>query len=331
MHGTSGSSAVPVAPRVLIVNAYSARNRGDGMIVSQMVRQFRAQGCDVRVMSDDPDDEGRYGIPRVPPLTPVWASEAAPVSAAGRGLSALRAWFVGHDPSGSLDWCDVCVSAGGGYLYDDGGNASRLNLVRRLAILRAARRSDTPVVLFSQSIGPFSSVIARQLVARELRRATLVIARERISWEVCDRMDVERLELCDDVAFALEPNAAPAIGAYRGAIGVTVMNALPGVDADGYRRYRRALVEGLADSAACRRSRVAVISQVSAHAGDDDVTAAREVVEELAALGTAADFVDLGDASDGEVAAFYGQLDLVVASRLHWGSWRSAPAPRSSH
>ena len=147
------------------MNAYSARNRGDGMIVSQMVRLFRPQGCEVRLIRMTRDD-GRYGIPRVPPLTPGGRTQTAPVSAAGRGLSALRAWLVGRDPSGSLDWCDVCVSAGGGYLYDDGGNASPLNLVRRLAILRAARRSDTPVVLFSQSIGPFASVMA---IARRAR------------------------------------------------------------------------------------------------------------------------------------------------------------------
>jgi colanic acid/amylovoran biosynthesis protein len=302
---------------LLIVNAYSARNRGDGMIVSQMVRLFRERGCAVKVMSDDPEDGSRYGVERLEPLVPIWPSPTRHPSKRATLGSLLRDAVSPRHAEDFL-WADVCVSAGGGYLYDDGGRTSRLNTARRLIPLRAARRRGRPVVLFSQSIGPFASSFWRSMVARELGRADLVLVREELSEQVCREMGVAT-GLCDDIAFALEPGEPPDAleGAGRETIGVTVMNALPGVDQAGHRRYVDSLVAGLARGHAGRR--VAVISQVSAHAGDDDVGVGREVTSRLGDAGVETTFVDLGHVSDEDLSAFYGGLKLVVASRLHSG------------
>jgi polysaccharide pyruvyl transferase WcaK-like protein len=305
--------------KVLIVNAYSARNRGDGMIVSQMVRLFRERGCDVKVMSDDPRDGDRYDVERLEPLAPIWPSaDGGPSKLAIAGRMARD--LIHPRALGPFRWADVCVSAGGGYLYDDGSRTARLNAVRRLLPLRAARGVGTPVVLFSQSIGPFRSPAWRSLVAGELRRAQLVIVREELSLAAARAMGL-RPELCDDVAFTLKPAAPPrtAPTVPAGTVGVTVMNALPGVDADGHRRYADALRDGLIAALRAARRPVAVISQVSAHAGDDDVTEGERLRAALAGAGLDARFMDLGDAGDEEVSAFYGRLDLVVASRLHSG------------
>ena len=215
-------------------------------------------------------------------------------------------------------WADVCVSAGGGYLYDDGSRTARLNIVRRLLPLHAARRAGVPAVLFSQSIGPFASDVWRSLVGRELRRSRLVIVREELSQAACREMGVPT-QLCDDVAFALEPAAlpAPAPEVSRATIGVTVMTSLPGVDAAGHRSYLDAVATGLVRALRDRSESVAVISQVTAHAGDDDVTAGVWLADRLGEAGVDACFVDLRDATDEELSAFYGRLTLVVASRMH--------------
>lgn len=304
---------------VLIVNAYSARNRGDGMIVTQMVRLFGERGCEVKVMSDDPRDGDRYAVQRLEPLAPIWpAADGGPskltiLGRMGRDLIHPRSL-------GPFRWADVCVSAGGGYLYDDGSRTARLNTLRRLLPLRAARSVGVPMVMFSQSIGPFRSSAWRSIVARELLRARLVIAREELSVSVCRSMGVNA-ELCDDVAFAVEPGAAPpgAPEVPRGTVGVTVMSALPGVDAAGQRRYADALRDGLVAAFGAAPRPIAVISQVSAHAGDDDVKEGQRLSAALLEAGLQARFVDLGDATDEQVSAFYGRLDLVVASRLHSG------------
>jgi colanic acid/amylovoran biosynthesis protein len=307
---------------VLIVNGYSARNRGDGMIVNQMIRLFEERGAAVRLMSDDPDDDFRDTVRWVPPLVHTWPGDPSRPSRARMLGQIARRWLwpaAGHE---SFRWADLCVSAGGGYLYDDGTSASRLNLVLRLLPLRAARRAGLGTVLFSQSIGPFASPRWRRLVGRELRRATLVIARERLSFGVCRELGVERLELCDDVAFVLRPSAQPAAGAASEApasVGVTVMNSLPGVDEAGYRSYRQALRDGVVEALRGREERVVVVSQVAVHGKDSDIEAATELAEELRAAGVEASFADLGEHSDPALSAFYGQFELVIASRLHSG------------
>jgi len=304
---------------VLLVNAYSARNRGDGMIVSQMIALFRERGCRLRVISDDPGDRERLDAEWVAPLVPTWGEGRGPVARARRLARIARAWLAPPVTHESFRWADVVVSAGGGYLYDDGTAPSRINIVMRLLPLRTALRAGLPVVLFSQSIGPFRSRGWGRLVAGVLRRCSLVIVRERYSLGVCEALGVGRVELCDDAAFVLEPRGEPPERIEPPAIGVTVLNALPGVDEQGHRAYRAALRDGLLEALAGSGERVAVVSQVAVHDRDSDVGAARELAAELTAGGVAARFVDLGAAPDAAAVAFYSQLDLVVASRLHSG------------
>ena len=304
---------------VLLVNAYSARNRGDGMIVTQMIALFRARGCDVRVISDDPDDRERFDAEWVPPLVATWGEGRDPVARARRLARIARCWLAPPADQASFRWADVVVSVGGGYFYDDGGASSRLNILMRLLPLRAGRRAGLPVVLFSQSIGPFRARPWGWLVAAELRRCALVIVRERYSLGMAEALGLRRLALCDDVAFVLEPGGEPPERVEGPTIGVTVLAALPGVDDAGSRDYRAALRDGLVAALRGRAEAVAVVSQVAVHGRDSDLAAARQLADELVAAGLAARFVDLGGAEDGAAVAFYGQLDLVVASRLHSG------------
>ena len=144
------------------------------MIISQMIAGFARGGGATRVMTDDPADTERYAARRIAPLVPPWPSERRFSSRVGMAAALARAWARPTDLSGSMAWADVCVSAGGGYLYDDGSLSSRINLIQRLLPMRAAFRVGVPVVLFSQSIGPFKSRPWERLVANHLRRAQVV-------------------------------------------------------------------------------------------------------------------------------------------------------------
>lgn len=299
---------------VLIVNAYSAHNKGDAVIVSQMVRLFEERGCSVCVMSDDPGDEGRYGAPVIAPLVGGWPEEGRRFRRL-RMLRQLAGRLAAPRRHPALGWADLCVSAGGGYIYDDGSRASRINLLLRLATLRAARLAG-PVVLFSQSIGPFASRALERLVARELRRADLVIVREEISREQCRRMGVRRLALCDDVAFAQRPGSAP-LPVQDGSVGVTVLGRLPHGGREGADELRRRIAGALATAIDGREREVVVLSQVAVHGRDDDTRQSRELARDLVERGMRARFVDLGDTSHEEACATFGRLDLLVAGRMH--------------
>jgi len=307
---------------VLIVNAYSARNRGDGMIVNQMIRMLEARGCDVRVMSDDPSDRDRYPVPTHLPPVRSWPGAGYRPTRARLVCQLARAFLWPPIREGPFAWADLCVSAGGGYLWEDGRWGVRFSLAHRLVVLRAARRAGLPLVMFSQSIGPFRSRLVARAVARELRHAALVLVREERSLETCRTLGVARVELCDDAAFALRPPSSPPAGLPRvapGTIGVTVIGELPGVDRGGHEAYLRALASALAEAALEAGAPVAVISQVSAHAGDDDLEVCGRLVGLLGDAGVAAGLHDLSESSEEALAAFYGRLRLVVATRLHSG------------
>jgi colanic acid/amylovoran biosynthesis protein len=299
---------------VLVVNFYSSRNRGDHMIVSAMLRLFHERGAHVRLVSDDPRDAGRYDVPVLAPLVRAWPGEAP--SRARLGAAALRAQLAPAVPDDRYEWADLCVSAGGGYLYEDGSRGSRLNLLLRLAPLRAARRAGVPVVLFSQSIGPFRGRTWAALAARELRSSRLVIAREAASLEVAQRLGSRRAELCDDAAFAYWPTELPAFP-VRDAVGVTVMPWVPGFTPRQYARYRDELRRGLVEALRGRHLRARVLSQVDAHEKDSDVGVVAELAGQLGAAGVDSDAVDLGDDWDGAARQLFGGLLAVVGSRLH--------------
>ena len=290
------------------------------MIINQMIRLFQQRGCDVRLMSDDPDDDVRPDVPWVEPLVPSWPTPDGPRRSRPALIADLaRQWVRPPRRHAAFAWADVCVSAGGGYLYDDGGRASRLNLALRLLTLRAARSAQVPVVLFSQSVGPFASRLSALVVGRELpalpprRRPRAALLRRVLTARHRASGALRRRRL----------RPAPCRIGQRAptppTIGVTVMNTLPGIDEPGYRAYRAALRDGLVEALAGTELEVVVVSQVAAHEKDSDTAAAAELASDLVARGLRARFVDLGGTPDAELSAFYGGMTLVVASRLHSG------------
>jgi colanic acid/amylovoran biosynthesis protein len=302
---------------VLIVNGYSGRNRGDQLILNSMIRLFQARGCAVRLIVDDPRDTNRYPVPTSGPLVATWPrAHGSRLALVARILRTL-VWPPVADER--FAWADVCVSAGGGYLYDDGTRASRLNLVLRLLTIRAAEAAGLPVVLFSQSIGPFTSRLWARLTARTIERAKLVLVREELSFERCTQLGVPDAVLCDDCAFVGPPGENGVDERARGRIGVTVLDRLSGPDpsARRYERYFTALADGLAAAVDNRNVEVLVISQVDVHARDSDHAAGPQLVAALRARGVVTRFIDLGDCDELELSAYYAGLRLLVASRLH--------------
>ena len=302
--------------RVLILNAYSAGNRGDRLIVDSMTDLFAARGCEVRISSDDPSDCGYYEAPVVPSPIPI-GLESARSSWRETGEGVLRSTLTPKQRA-LLSWADICVSAGGGYLYDDGGRHSRINLVRRLAILAAARRAGRPVVLFSQSVGPFAGRTWRAMTAAELRKVDLVIARELQSYHLCLQMGLRRVELCDDAAFAVARLGRKASDQARRGLAVTVMETLPRTVRRAVHMYRTAVVDGIAQAVKARGDMpVTVVSQVDVHSADSDLSTAASVADDLRRKAVDAHFADLRQMSDNELAGFYGGFQVVLATRLH--------------
>ncbi len=188
--------------RILIVNVYSWRQKGDLAIVLSMVRDLRAafQDAEFVLSSQEPeDDRGHYGCDVVGsfrslalrltnrrwaivalmlvliPASLLWAlcrrSLGVRLPLPGRFTALLEA-YAG---------ADLVVSCGGGYLYGGREPTSFLGPVFEIYSLIHASVADRPMYLYAQSLGPFYGRVQRWTASLALRGARLIEAREEVS------------------------------------------------------------------------------------------------------------------------------------------------------
>ena len=126
--------------RILLLHAYSAHNRGDGLLVDESVALIRSVFDDVEleVVASDPDSFDYLGVPvyNAKPGRRGWSREY---------LRVLR----------NLDSYDLLGGVGGGYLRA----GKPVEMLKCLLVMGpqifAAGRSSTRSVYLPQSIGPF--------------------------------------------------------------------------------------------------------------------------------------------------------------------------------
>lgn len=124
--------------------------------------------------------------------------------------------------------CDVIVSTGGTYLVD------HYEFTHRYVELRCARALKKPVVLWTQSLGPFGTRRSRWLAERIARLADAVYCRDRRSadeWRTATGWD-GKLAVVPDTAFAIEqvPTTDQGSEALPPCVALSVREWRQGVD-----------------------------------------------------------------------------------------------------
>ncbi|HHQ49558.1 MAG TPA: hypothetical protein ENK19_11840, partial [Acidobacteria bacterium] len=284
--------------RVLITNAYSAENRGDGAIVLGMLRSLRRAfgpgAVEITVSSaDHPADAGFYPVP----VVPSFHSLAARVSRRGAvqgvyflavllPLSILGALLVRATgrvpplPAGlgrllrAYARADLVVAAGGGYLYTTSPRRGAVMLLVHLHSFMLATLLGTPVHLYAQSVGPLASSLHLRLARAALRRVRIIELREAWSAALVEPWNLPvPVHRVADAAFLLEPAAPdpdplpPRRHALR--IGLTVRRWFRDIVLQ--ERYEAAVAGCLRELAARHDLEAIFLPQVTVAArGDDD-------------------------------------------------------------
>lgn len=216
---------------LLIVNAYSARNRGDAAILLGMAASFTAAaGKTVRltVASDDPGyDRNVYPFS----VVPSWLAREPRNGYA----AAAMARFLLRDVPRSLGWAmlskagrnpfrwraktpllqayeaaDLVVSAGGGYLYTRSATRGNGVLFARVWAYLLGVLMGKPAYLYAQSIGPFASPAQAWLVRSSLQGVQRVEVRERESLR-----EIEKWGLAPPVSLAVDAALALPAGRHK--------------------------------------------------------------------------------------------------------------------
>jgi colanic acid/amylovoran biosynthesis protein len=329
------------APAVLITNCV-ALNGGDAAILYAVIDRLRAAlGPDlgITVVDDQPEDVGRRypELSTTPRLdTTIRRAPAAPILrrvvteiertrvlagawCMGRRMSWLSRLWLSSRQRSALEvfrHSTAVVSTGGTYLVE------RYPIAGRLLELEAALAMGRPLILFTQSLGPFTDPRNQRVMRRVASGARLVLLRDERSRRELTALGVpeERLHVVADAAFALSTRHGRR-SSTRLRIAVSVRNwpyAAGDVEEtnDRYRSAIVALVESLV------RNRDAEVTFLSTCQGapeywTDDSSVAVAIADRVDPALRTSVHVDRDFRTPQELLDTLGGFDVVVATRMH--------------
>jgi colanic acid/amylovoran biosynthesis protein len=337
---------------VLIVGGYARQNAGDAALLHAIILHVERAfpGCRVEIAGmEDPrrhryfegvqnlgsmrryaDDERVSHLRRIARRALVLAVGMSWFVAPARWYRRPAAWLPAEVSAelAAIERADLLVSlvVAGGYLQGAARPGLGPRVIYQLLPLILAERLGTPVVCAPQSYGPFDGKLVPWIVAKTLRRARLVLAREDISLAELTKLRLPAGVACRavDSAFSLDPpgrsradqhawRASHGVGAADVLVGVTVRRCLP----PGQQASLEAELAGFVDRIHDLPGHRVVIFPMATAAdrGDDDRVASRAVAGlcrgqiRPIVLDTEADFRD--------VASFIAGLDYLVGNRFH--------------
>lgn len=216
---------------------------------------------------------------------------------------------------------DVVVSSGGTYLVP------HYSLASKLLDFLTAHLLGKPLILFTQSLGPFKVNAHRALLRYVLRRAALILVRDERSRSYLDELGVPpaRVQLCADAAFALahddlpEGRFPPPHQNWRVAISVRDWPHFEAGAQSGMERYftsLAALVCALVERCGADVTFISTCQGTPEYWTDDSRTA-EEIVERLPQALRDRVTIDRSFRGPDKLIADLATFDLTIATRLH--------------
>jgi colanic acid/amylovoran biosynthesis protein len=217
---------------------------------------------------------------------------------------------------------DLVVSSGGTYLVPHYALASKL-----LDFL-VAQALKKPLVLFTQSLGPFPPGKRQFVLRHALRRTALILVRDRKSLRHLRELDIApaRARLCADAAFALAPRNLEGrsfqLDQRHPRIAISVRDwphFSAGQGGDGMERYLASMAALTGNLIEQRGAHVTFIStcQGTPEYWTDDACVAAEIVRRLPDALCAHVMIDRAFHRPAELIARFATFDLTIATRFH--------------
>lgn len=244
-----------------------------------------------------------------------------------------RAWLASHDPAWSLllevdgrrnrallREADLIVSTGGTYLVEN------YDMTSSLAQLALSTQSEAPVVMFTQSLGPFRGAATRARLRHILPKIDLILLRDAKSLGYLQELDIPlpQTRIVPDAAFALADPKKIEVARHRPlntALNVAVSvrywaHYEGGGGQSGYFDAIRAAVTWLV------RDKGADVTFLSTCQGVpeywiDDSRAAAEIVASLPDDVRQRVRIDSAFHTPATLMQQLAEFDLVVATRMH--------------
>lgn len=239
-------------------------------------------------------------------------------SGAGRALAALLPEDV-RAVVRDFAAADLVVSSGGTYLVP------HYRLLPKLLDLLLARELGRPMVLFTQSLGPFNGR-RRWLVRRALGHARLALVRDEPSRRHLADIGLPsgRIAQCADAAFALAVGGGGAVQASGGrplrvAASVRDWPHIGRQGTGGMDSYLDAVAAAVDRLVRGHQAEVTFLStcQGMPEYWTDDATMADKIVDRLSPNVRSSVHVDRRFREPRTLVAKFAEFDLVLATRMH--------------
>lgn len=304
--------------RALLINAFSADNAGDLLLVRESVRAIEARGDSVvGIIALDPESfEGQLQDVRLVGW-PVRRGAVGLLSRIRDGVTALRLFIT----------ADRVYSVGGGFLTSQSLSQAARLLAIHLPQLVLGIILRKPLVILPQSVGPFRQRTLRVLVALILRHAEEVHARERTSSAYVRRLAGGAVvHLSSDLAIREGPAPRRQLRRCADVVGLTFRRwEFPGHPEQHQQveRYRSLICKTV--SGLLEQGRTVRLIQHSRGptSGADDLAFACEALGGLAGMCEIVKWTKLDD-----LVCAYAELDVLVSTRLHgWIMARNVGIP----
>ncbi len=220
---------------------------------------------------------------------------------------------------------DAIVSTGGTYLVEN------YWLAPRVFDFRIALLLDRPLILYTQSMGPFKSRHTRRALKSIFRNAALVLLRDNESIEhvhdVCNPSEVNARLAADAVFSLADPGVLATSGAvqlpengFRAAVSVRRWPFFEGMSEDeGMEAYKSAVAEVVEDLTRRYAASVTFISTCQGVPGYayNDALVARDVVDRLPPDVAGRVAIDSDFHRPEELIEKLSEFDMIVATRMH--------------
>jgi colanic acid/amylovoran biosynthesis protein len=319
---------------ILISNAFADDNRGGAAITGAAIEAVLSAFPDARVAaitvgSGTPDQSHRFTRARYPDvdiLPPLVEVPDGPLGGLRAILRSIRFLLVAPGRSASpairrLLEADLVVSKGGYVFVDRQGLRGLLSLWLTAFPVILASQHGIPTAIHATTIGPFGHRSSRALNRWILRRATLVLPRDRRSYAEALSLGLNprRVREVPDSVFGQTPparslceSAAEKLGFQGVRFGtVTVLRGSRSSEAhQQFLTNLASVVRGVLDRGIV--DRIAVVVQVDGETSDADTS--RSFVDSVADPRVRLVCEDL---PPEDLIAFYGAGSFTVGCRLH--------------
>ncbi len=333
--------------KILFTNNYSIQNKGDAAITSVMLRQFRSiyprASITISTMEDRTHQTEFEGIPLVTSFfyegIYAWKSVFLRVASTCSVLIESILWALlkrmsGYDIScivsknlhkllHAMDEANLVVGVGGGYLVGELSIQRYITLILHLHTIIIAKILNKPVIMYSQSVGPFPQRLQEYIVAHALKKVDLIIAREGITEEYLAKMGIlsSKVYRSVDAGFLLEGLPKKDTTELLNTYGINVNKKIVMVTVKNIaKQYRAAYEQAVSETADWLLSQpdtqVVFVPQVTSGLHNDDD---REVMKRLALRMKKAQqciFIN-EELSHYQIKSLYKHASFLLATRMH--------------